>query len=726
MMQMTRRARLRRAGRSRLARIEQLELRTMLTGTGFPGNDCPPDLDLSGVPLQTLTAGEAFTLDLGAMNVVTDVDLNGDPTGDVIRFVLDPDVPDQTPLGAEITSEGVFSWTPNATQLGMFDIVVIAIDAGDPALADAEIMRVEVVEPVNEPPVLDLNGPDDEGDGFNATFEEEAGVVQIVDLDLSITDADNDRLTSATATITNLLDGDNEFLTVDVTGTNLTAAYDPMTGTLTLTGDDTLQNYENVLRTLQYANVSDDPNTTTRAIDVMVSDGEDPSNVATATVDIIAFNDAPDIAPIADGVAFVGAEFETTVTVTDPDSENVTLFLDDDSPTNATLTQVDATTWLIRWTPDAMDGDGPFTFRVNATDDGTPVAADSESFMVTLGNPLAQADLNGDAEGVDFAVSYTEGDGAVAIFSDELTVTDPTDTELQGATVTITNLADGADESLSFDVTGTAITGAYDSLTGVLTLTGADTLENYETVLRSIRYTHSSEDPTAGDRIIEVSLDDGTDFGPVSTSTVTVNAENDSPDLILPGDFGDPGTPVVVTLGGDVSFTATVNDVDDELANMTFMLDLDNSGIGDGEAMPTIDAAGMFQWTPTATGTFEVTVIVTDGSGGADQETFLVQVDPVNEMLVAGTPATTEADGAEAEVVFRTPQAPLASTTALPAAGGAEQEPSEALPIAPLSIRAGGELTQATLGTAEAADSDREDRSLFESSVDQLFATWAG
>ena len=118
-----------------------------------------------------------------------------------------------------------------------------------------------------------------------------------------------------------MLDGNDEFLTVDVTGTNITASYDPVTGILTLSGDDTVANYETVLRTLSYTNVADDLDSTQRSITVTVSDGTDSSNTATATVDIVPFDDAPDIAPIADGEAFVGVLFETMVTITDPDSD---------------------------------------------------------------------------------------------------------------------------------------------------------------------------------------------------------------------------------------------------------------------------------------------------------------------------------------------------------------------------------------------------------------------
>ena len=434
----------------------------------------------------------------------------------------------------------------------------------------------------------------------------------------------------------------------------------PSLGRSRLSGVDSLENYQSVLRTLQYANVSDDPDATARSIDVVVNDGEADSNVATSVVTVVPFNDAPDIDAIEDAVAYVGVEFETTVTVTDPDSDQVTVILDDESPAGATISQVDATTWLIRWTPTELDGEGPFSFRVNATDDGVPVGADSESFVVTLGNPLAQADLNGPEVGFDYSVSYTEGDGEQPIFSDQLTVADPTDTELVGATVTITNLADGADESLTFDTAGTLITGTYDGTTGILTLTGTDSLANYEAVLKSIRYQHVSENPTAGDRIIQVALDDGTDFGPISTSTVTVNADNDAPDLVLPGDFGDPDTPVPFTLGDTVEFVASVTDPDNDPVELTFMLDLDNSGIGTGETMPVIGSDGAFSWTPSETGCFEITVIVTDGAGGADQETFMVQVDPVPEPLSASTvPATT---ASPTEALLPTPDTPAGSS----------------------------------------------------------------
>ena len=88
--------------------FEALEPRRILA-LGIAGNDCPPDLDLSGVPSQMINVGAAFTIDLlAAGGTVMDVDEQGDPTGDPIRFLLDPDVPTDTPVGASITDNGIF------------------------------------------------------------------------------------------------------------------------------------------------------------------------------------------------------------------------------------------------------------------------------------------------------------------------------------------------------------------------------------------------------------------------------------------------------------------------------------------------------------------------------------------------------------------------------------------------------------------------------------------
>ena len=92
-------------------------------------------------------------------------------------------------------------------------------------------------------------------------------------------------LQSLTVTITNLQDGTNERLTVDTSGTNITTVYNFATGTLTLTGQDTVDNYEQVLGSLVYTNEADAPNVTDRIIEVVANDGQAHTNTsAVATI----------------------------------------------------------------------------------------------------------------------------------------------------------------------------------------------------------------------------------------------------------------------------------------------------------------------------------------------------------------------------------------------------------------------------------------------------------
>jgi len=138
--------------------IETLESRRVLSAGPLGTNACAPDLDLSGVPMQQVFAGETLTVDLLASGgQVEDLDDQSQPTGDTISFFLDPDVGEdlETPQGAAITRTGIFRWSPTAQQVGMHTLVVLAVDEGSPARGDAETFVVEVVES-NQPPTFTI------------------------------------------------------------------------------------------------------------------------------------------------------------------------------------------------------------------------------------------------------------------------------------------------------------------------------------------------------------------------------------------------------------------------------------------------------------------------------------------------------------------------------------------------------------------------------------------
>ena len=131
------------------------------------------------------------------------------------------------------------------------------------------------------------------GSGFTRTWTENAGAVAIADIDATVTDADSSNLQSMSISISNLQDGTAEALSANTSGTSITASYNSGTGTLTLSGNDTVAHYQQVLRTVTYNNTSESPSTTARLITVQAADAYVSSNLATATINIQAVNDAP-------------------------------------------------------------------------------------------------------------------------------------------------------------------------------------------------------------------------------------------------------------------------------------------------------------------------------------------------------------------------------------------------------------------------------------------------
>jgi hypothetical protein len=775
--------------------IELLEVRDMFAVASFPGNAAPPDLDLSAIVNQAVTVGQPLSVNLfTAGGTIEDLDAEGDPTGDTIRYYLDPDVGTDTPVGASLTVGGIFTWTPTAAQVGTHKIVVIAVDSGTPALADAETFTV-VVSAATPPAVVDLNGAE-AGIDFGSTFVEDGGAVTIVDSDLTVTDTDDTNLESATITLTNRPDGDDESLAVTTTGTSIVANYNPTTGVLALTGTDTLANYQQVLRTLKYNNLSQAPDTTARTVQIIANDGtsnsvaavatvtiqavndtpsvdlngadggtgfaatftedgapvvivgptavigdvdspnlssatiaitnlldgatellaatttgtaitanyvaatgvltltgsdsltnyqqvlrtltyfnssQNPTSTArtiqvvvndgtnnstsrTSTVSIVGVNDAPNLAALADQTATVGVPFQLVVTATDPENDTLTYQLDRtgsgaNAPASATITKNNNNEAVINWTPTVADGAGPFTFVVLVTDDDGLPLTDSEEFTVTIVTAPPSVDSNGDGSGIDFASAFTEGGSAVAIVDTDLMVTDFDSTTLASATVTITNLQNGADESLAAITTGTSITANYVAATGVLTLSGIDSVANYQQVLRTLLYNNTSQDPGEIARIITIVANDGTNNSAAATATVNVTGVNDAVNLVLPAPYDEESTPINVTLGDEIEFTATATDPDHTLAELTFFLDSESSQLPGSVIQPDISVDGNFLWIADSIGTFTITIFVTDGGGLPDQETFTITVAAPPQGLVASS-AKTELDAALVDSVF--------------------------------------------------------------------------
>lgn len=214
---------------------------------------------------------------------------------------------------------------------------------------------------------------------------------------------------------------------------------------------------------------------------------------------------------------------------------------------------------------------GAIAIRVTADDGNGGTAETSFVLEVENVNNLPFLDLNGSLFGIDFAATFTEGQGAVPIVDPAgLTLEDLDNSNLTGATVTITNQLDGTSEVLAADTSGTSINANYNN--GILTLSGIDTVANYQQVLSRITYNNTAVTPDSSDRQIQFLVSDGSNFSPVATSVVSLR------------------------VGADLQLTKIVNNPTPNIGDtLTFTVNLSNNGPLDATNIQVTDVlpAGM-------------------------------------------------------------------------------------------------------------------------------------
>ena len=158
------------------------------------------------------------------------------------------------------------------------------------------------------------------------------------------------------------------------------------------------------------------------------------------------------------------------------------------------------------------------------------------------------------------SAGYTEG-AAATVLSSTLTVVDPDNINLANATVKVTGGTFAGDGDVLAAVTaGTSITADYSAATETLTLSGADTLAHYQSVLESVAFSSTSDNPTffGADptRTITWVANDGagaSNLSATATTTVTVTAVNDAPTLAGTTNASFTENGASVTLSGNVT-----------------------------------------------------------------------------------------------------------------------------------------------------------------------------
>ena len=176
-----------------------------------------------------------------------------------------------------------------------------------------------------------------------------------------------------------------------------------------------------------------------------------------------------------------------------------------------------------------------------ATSDGT--ATDTDLIAITV-NPVNDApalDLdanNSTTPDANYLTGFTDGGPAVEIVDTDVLITDD-DTELTSATVTLTN--HDTDDVLVAGALPPGITAsAYDSATGILTLTGTASLAAYQTALQQITFDNTGTTPSTATRVIDIVVNDGASNSNTAKAFIQVEVVNNSaPVLDLdPNDSG--------------------------------------------------------------------------------------------------------------------------------------------------------------------------------------------
>lgn len=239
-------------------------------------------------------------------------------------------------------------------------------------------------------------------------------------------------------------------------------------------------------------------------------------------------NLTPDLAPIEDRLLAPDGELVVVVTATDPNAgDTLTFQLDpDNSPAGATITRNDddPRSATIRWTPTGTEMASSFTFRVLVTDDGDPPLSDFEEFTVDTSLTL---DLNGSGEaGLNSEAPFAIGQGPQRIARDELFIASAGDGMITRSTVVLTETPNGNSEVLAVDTLDTNITATYTPALRRLFLSGLDTSENYERVLRTLTYDNTAVTEPAT-RTVEVQVNDPGFLSNKPTITINIlSAEN--------------------------------------------------------------------------------------------------------------------------------------------------------------------------------------------------------
>jgi hypothetical protein len=556
----------------------------------------------------------------------------------------DPDIPANTlaysligaPAGASINgSSGVFSWTPTEAQgPGDYTFTVKVTDDGTPALSDEEEITVHVNE-VNVAPVLASIGNQTVDEETTLSFTASATDHDIPANTLAFSldagapaGASIDPVTGAFSWTPDEADGPGDYpvtIRVKDNGTPVLDDFETITihvnevnkaPTLNAIGNKTVDEETALTFTATATDPDLPPNTLTFSLvgapagatistggafswtpteaqgpgdytfTVKVTDNGIPalSDEETITVHVNEVNKAPVFTAIPDQTVDELTTLTFTASATDPDipANAVTYSLAAGPNPVPAGASINPTTGGFTWTPTEAQGPGTYTFKVVATDDGTPVLSGETTVKIAV-NEVNMAPV--------LAAIGNKTVDEETLLTFNASATD----------------ADLPPNGLTFSLVGAPAGASIDGSSGVFSWTPSE-----------------AQGPGSYTFTVRVT-DDGTPaLSDEETITVTVNEVNVAPVLAAIGNKS-------VDEETALSFTATATDHDLPANTLAFSLD---AGAPVGAAINPV--TGAFTWTPTEAqgpGSYPVTIRVKDNGTPAldDFETITIAVNEVNK-----------------------------------------------------------------------------------------------
>jgi hypothetical protein len=231
------------------------------------------------------------------------------------------------------------------------------------------------------------------------------------------------------------------------------------------------------------------------------------------------------------------------------------------------------------------------------------------------GNAAPVLDLDFDdstAAGSGYTTTFVENGAPVAIADIDAVITDTDDTDMERATITLTNAQAGDELTVNQAGLPPGISVNAASTATSIVLTGTASPAAYQAALQQVLFNTPGAAPDPADRVVNVVINDGSGNSNTAVATVALD--------LLPGAVDDS----VAGLLNTTIVTGNVLANDDQGNAPASIFAFDHTGTSGGSVVSNGD--GTFDYTPLAdfTGTDSFTYTLQDSDG--DQSTATVAV----------------------------------------------------------------------------------------------------